>query len=76
MKLFKYVKLAKEIKTKDTKEVRTIRPSYYFIKLDNGQIIPIKPIFSRDYSKLDVLCDTVIFEKPKDSNVEKDNLPF
>lgn len=32
----------------------------YFIELDNGVSIPIKPVFVNDYTKLDVIVNEVI----------------
>lgn len=80
MKLKKYVKLPQEITYKDDKGkqvTKNIRPSYYFLELDNGQGIVIKPAFKQDYAKLDVLCEKVIFEKKNTPTASSDeDLPY
>lgn len=56
MKLIKIVK-------NETYEKTNIRKSYYALKLENGNIIPIKPIFNKGYASLDLIKDGVVFEK-------------
>ena len=55
MKLVKVVKSSTYV-GKNGKEYRNIN---YYISLDNGKWIPIKPSFPRGYSELDVVAEVI-----------------
>ena len=58
--LIKHVNKAKQYKDKEGKMRNTTN---YYLVMDNGTNICIKPAFKRDYPKLDVLARVVVKDK-------------
>lgn len=57
MKLIKVIDKSKLIKGKNGK---TFASYYYALELDNGRKIVIKPSFSDDYAKMDLISEVQI----------------
>ena len=56
MKLLKIIDLNKKYVAKNGKEYTRVN---YYIVLDNGSYIAVKPVFSEGYTKLDTICEVV-----------------
>lgn len=49
------------------KEGKSHKTTMYRLVLDNDRTIPIKPLFSDDYPKLDIISEVVKIDTPKKS---------
>lgn len=47
---------------------KEIRKSFYAIEIDNGNIVPVKPLHNDGYAKLDLISEKRF---PKSSNDDK-----
>jgi hypothetical protein len=61
MQLIKIVK-------KDTYKGSKTHISYYALQLENGNIVPIKPIYNNGYRALELMRDKTIFEGVKNGD--------
>lgn len=57
LKILKRVDKDKKYKGSDGKEHTSVN---YYIVTDNDVWIPFRPVFSKSYAQLDVLCETLI----------------
>lgn len=65
MKIIKRVNLNEKYKAKNGKEYTQVN---YYIELDNGSWVAIRPIFSEGYDKLDAVAQRVV-----NGSIDNDN---
>ena len=56
----KVVKRVDKNRTYKDDEGKTHCSVNYYIVADNGTWIPVRPVFSKNYIQLDMLCETLI----------------
>lgn len=58
----KVIKIINKNKTYLDKGGKTHLATNYYLELDNGAWVPFRPSFSKGYTQLDAVCETIINE--------------